>query len=143
MTAQAGAGRVHPAIEEFLRYESPFSLATLRCASEPVVLGTATIATGEFVHIGLGSANREPRTFEEPDRLDIGWDTRRHFAFATASTAASARRRPAWRLKSRSALCYGASRTFGSPDDVRWQQNPRHRGLLSPPVRTGTGAPTG
>ncbi|EWM09881.1 cytochrome P450 107B1 [Kutzneria sp. 744] len=127
------------AIEEFLRYESPFGLATLRYAAEPVVVGDTAIAAGDFVHIGLGAADRDPRVFADPDQLDIGRDAGQHLAFGHGIHRCLGA--PLARLEAEVALDallarFPKLRLAGAPEDVRWQQNPRHRGVLSLPVRT-------
>jgi cytochrome P450 len=69
------------AVEEFLRYESPLSLSTLRYTIEPVEVGDTIIPAGEVVFLALSSANRDPNRFAEPDRLDIRRNAAAHLAF--------------------------------------------------------------
>jgi cytochrome P450 len=69
------------AVEEFLRYESPLSLSTLRYTIEPVEIGDTIIPAGEVVFLALSSANRDPNRFAEPDRLDIRRNAAAHLAF--------------------------------------------------------------
>ncbi|MGN5377318.1 cytochrome P450 [Streptomyces lasalocidi] len=69
------------AVEEFLRYEAPLNLSTLRCTAEAVTVGDTTIPAGELVFIALGSANRDPERFPEPDRLDVTRAASGHVAF--------------------------------------------------------------
>ncbi|HEY1015507.1 MAG TPA: cytochrome P450 [Herpetosiphonaceae bacterium] len=59
------------AVEELLRFESSLQFIG-RLTREDVVLGGARIPAGAFVRLGLGSANRDPEAFAEPDRLDVG-----------------------------------------------------------------------
>jgi cytochrome P450 len=56
--------------EEYLRLFSPTQWL-LRRANEDVVLHGATIPAGELVHVLLGSANRDPRHFTDPDTFDL------------------------------------------------------------------------
>jgi cytochrome P450 len=58
------------AIEEILRYECPVQLVT-RTVSEPVELGGVELQKQEIVIALIGAANRDPKVFENPDRLDI------------------------------------------------------------------------
>jgi cytochrome P450 len=79
--------REHPqaidtAIEEFLRMESSNQLGNRR-ASRDTTLGGVDIATGTYVHICIGAANRDPDQFPDPDRLHIRRQPNRHLAFAT------------------------------------------------------------
>lgn len=69
------------AVEEFLRYEGPVNLATLRCTSQPVELSGVRIPADEFVMVSLASANRDPERYPDPDRLDVRRDTAGHLAF--------------------------------------------------------------
>lgn len=71
---------IESAVEEFLRYESPTQL-TARMASESVEVNGVTIQRGEQVYILLGAANRDPKKFNHPDRLDITRTPNPHLAF--------------------------------------------------------------
>ncbi|MFI6096261.1 cytochrome P450 [Lentzea sp. NPDC051213] len=126
------------AIEEFLRYESPFSVATLRYAGEPLTIEGAEIATGEVVHVGLGAANRDPLAFGEPDRLDITRPAAGHLAFGHGIHRCLGA--PLARLEAEIALRalltrFPDLRLAVPPGEVEWQDNPRHRGLVALPVR--------
>ncbi|MFG2877550.1 cytochrome P450 [Streptomyces sp. NPDC048337] len=69
------------AVEEFLRFESPVYRGTLRVAAEDMELGGCPIPKESFVHLLMGSANRDPEVFENPDELDITRTANRHLAF--------------------------------------------------------------
>src|SRR5437588_2003682 len=58
------------AIEEFLRYDSSVQV-TGRTALEDVTAGGVAVAKGEAVLCLLGSANRDPDVYPDPDRLDV------------------------------------------------------------------------
>jgi len=58
------------AIEELLRYDSSVQL-TSRTALEDVEVGGTLVAKGESVVCLLGSGNRDPAAYPDPDRLDI------------------------------------------------------------------------
>ncbi|WP_374688956.1 cytochrome P450 [Promineifilum sp.] len=68
------------AVDEFLRLHSPIQ-ATTRIAYADVTLGGRLIRRGESVTLLLGSANRDPAAFADPDRLDIARQPNRHLAF--------------------------------------------------------------
>jgi cytochrome P450 len=68
------------AIEEFLRYDSPIQFSG-RLALSELELNGYPIPAGTAVAIGLGSANRDPRQYEDPDRLNIRRTENRHLAF--------------------------------------------------------------
>ncbi len=59
------------AVEELLRFESPLETATARYATAEVRIGNVLIRPGDRVFIGLAAANRDPRQFDDPGRLDI------------------------------------------------------------------------
>jgi cytochrome P450 len=59
------------AVEEVLRTEPPV-VSTMRLASTPCSLGGEPVAAGEMVHLSILAANRDPTTFADPDRFDVG-----------------------------------------------------------------------
>jgi cytochrome P450 len=73
---------IKPAIEEFLRYESPNQLGN-RITTQPVELGGVSMPVGTQITLCIGAANRDPHAFVEPDRLDIGRSPNRHLAFGS------------------------------------------------------------
>jgi cytochrome P450 len=67
--------RAHPgiaamAVEELLRFDSPVQF-NLRTALEPAELVGQPLARGDRIVVLQGAANRDPRRFEDPDRLDL------------------------------------------------------------------------
>jgi cytochrome P450 len=68
------------AVEELLRYDSPVQL-TSRNAAVDVEVGGKTIEAGQHVIFILGSANRDPDVFADPDTLDITRPDVRHLSF--------------------------------------------------------------
>ncbi|MDA0364489.1 MAG: cytochrome P450 [Chloroflexi bacterium] len=72
--------RVDDAIEELLRFDSPVQ-ADQRTAVEAMELHGRQIAPGEQIILLLGAANRDPRHFPEPDRLDLARSDRSHISF--------------------------------------------------------------
>ena len=71
---------IAPAIEELLRYDSPVQIDG-RTALEDVELGGRRIERGQFLMLLIGSANRDPDVFDDPDTLDVRRNARRHIAF--------------------------------------------------------------
>lgn len=67
------AGRSKSAVEELLRFDSPVQLDG-RDAFEDLVIGGEPMAAGDTVITLLGSANRDPARFTDPDRLDLSRD---------------------------------------------------------------------
>jgi cytochrome P450 len=73
--------RLVPAlVEETLRFDGPVQFLT-RVATREVALHGVRIPADARVVVLLGSANRDERRFPEPDRFDVGRDTRGHVAF--------------------------------------------------------------
>jgi len=74
-------GLIDTAVDEFLRFQSPNQLGN-RMTTEQIELHGETIDAGTRIHLCIGAANRDPRQFAEPDRLDIARKPNRHLAFA-------------------------------------------------------------
>jgi len=72
---------IKTAVEEFIRYRSPFMLSTMRWAREDIELGGKLIRSGDQVLISLASVNRDEEAFADPDRLDITRQENNHLAF--------------------------------------------------------------
>jgi cytochrome P450 len=58
------------AVEEVMRH-SPIAVGMLRTAVVDVELAGVTIPAGTLVIANMGSANRDPAVFDEPERFDI------------------------------------------------------------------------
>jgi len=73
---QARELREDPAIavtaaEELLRFDSPAQTGAARFAAVDIELHGETIRAGDKVLLLIGSANRDPDAYPEPDRLDL------------------------------------------------------------------------
>jgi cytochrome P450 len=68
------------AIEECLRYEAP-SPVQARSVTRDVEHHGTKLATGSALVLLNGSANRDERQFEDPDRFDIHRKVQRHLSF--------------------------------------------------------------
>ncbi|WP_433561221.1 cytochrome P450 family protein [Nocardia sp. CA-151230] len=84
--AQLQALRADPeaipaAVEEFLRFDGPVNMSTIRHTAEPVTIAGTDIPEGEFVFVALAAANRDPDRYPAPDALDPARDTTGHLAF--------------------------------------------------------------
>jgi cytochrome P450 len=71
------------AIEELLRYESPLHVASGggRWIAELIVLHGVKLEPGVPVRLLLGSANRDPEFFDDPDTLRLDREAQPHLAF--------------------------------------------------------------
>ena len=67
-------------IEEGLRWLPPFGM-TEKTTTTETTLGGLVFPAGTEVSMVIGSANRDPERFPDPDVFDIDRDTRGHMAF--------------------------------------------------------------
>jgi len=71
---------IRTTIEELLRYDSPVQV-TSRIPREDMEICGRTIPAGQEINTSIGAANRDPKVFHEPDRLDITRSDNRHLSF--------------------------------------------------------------
>jgi len=67
-------------MQEVLRWESPIGTVIRETARDTEIAGVE-LAKGTNVLCHIGSANRDERRFEDPDRLDIDREDKEHIAF--------------------------------------------------------------
>jgi cytochrome P450 len=67
-------------VEEMLRFVAPVQL-TGRVAVEPIEVGGVVVGPGEFAMVLIGSANRDPEAFVDPDTFDVGRADNNHLGF--------------------------------------------------------------
>lgn len=131
---RAQPAMVASAIEEIMRYENPVQI-TYRSATEDAEIGGKQMHEGDLVNSILGSANRDPERYTDPDRFDITRNEGRHLNFGLGIH-----------------FCIGASlvrleaeiafntilRRFPKlqleTESLDWQEHPVFRGLKSLPV---------
>jgi cytochrome P450 len=77
---RADPSLARPALEEMLRYDGSVHIVD-RWAADETGLGGRTFAPGEKIAVIIGSANRDPARFEDPDRFDIERRQDGHLAF--------------------------------------------------------------
>jgi cytochrome P450 len=70
------------AVEEMLRWDSPVQLDSRQPFVDIDIHGVP-VRPGEMVVTVLGAANRDPRTFPDPDRFDVGRDGAPPLSFAS------------------------------------------------------------
>ena len=122
------------AVEELLRREAPVDRTLNRWAATDVELGGRTIGRGELVIAILGSADRDPTRFREPDALEIGREDNKHVAFGRGSHYCLGA--PLARLETEIALAtllrrLPGLRVVGEPDEVEWRPVPLFRSLVA------------
>jgi cytochrome P450 len=72
--------RIDAWIEETLRYDGSSQMVA-RTLTDELTLHDVAIPTGGRVLLLIGSANRDPRVFPDPERYDIGRDTAEMVSF--------------------------------------------------------------
>jgi cytochrome P450 PksS len=125
------------AIEELLRYTSPVEITPPRLTREEVRLASVTIPKGELVAAVLGSANRDPSRFTDPETLDIGRAPNPHLALGqgTHSCLGSSLAQMEGRLALTTLFRrFPGLRLAQPPDTLRWRKILPLRGLRELPV---------
>ena len=76
-------GEVDPAtaVEELLRYDSPLQMFDRWVLEPGVEIAGQPMAVGDRVAMLFGSAQRDPRRFDDPDRFDVGRGDPAHIGF--------------------------------------------------------------
>ncbi|WP_018685454.1 cytochrome P450 family protein [Actinokineospora enzanensis] len=136
----ADPGLMPGAIEEFLRFEGPVNVPTVRHTTAPIELAGMTIPAGDLVLAPLCAANRDPGKFPDPDRIDVTRDTSGHIAFGHGVHycvgAPLARMEGEVALRALLARFPGVSLAV-EPEELRWAHSSTIRGLEALPVRLG------
>ena len=126
--------RIASAIEELLRYDSPVERTLTRWAATDVELDGHTIGRGDLVIAVLGSANRDPDRFPDPDVLDLDRGDTKHVAFGRGSHYCLGA--PLARLETEVALTTLLRRLPGlrlsvSESELAWRPVPLFRSLVA------------
>ncbi|MDT7705746.1 MAG: hypothetical protein QOG20_1353 [Pseudonocardiales bacterium] len=72
---------ISAAVEEALRFDAPLQVSG-RTTTRDVELHGVTIPAGQRVFLIHGSANRDERQFDDPDRFDVFRAPKRHMSFS-------------------------------------------------------------
>ena len=76
----ANPDRLPEAVEELLRFDAPVQVLA-RNTTKPVELHGESLPAGARVLLLWGAANRDPRRYDDPGRLDLGRPVLRHLSF--------------------------------------------------------------
>ncbi|HSL44079.1 MAG TPA: cytochrome P450 [Anaerolineales bacterium] len=131
---QAQPALLASAIEEMLRYDSPVQI-TYRSTLQDATIGGKRICKGDLVNTILGSANRDPERFSEPDQFDITRSQGRHLGFGVGIHFCIGA--PLVRLEAEivfETILRRFPRIRLATETVQWQEHPIFRGLKSLPV---------
>jgi cytochrome P450 len=126
---------VRSAVEEMLRFVCPVQL-TGRVALEDMDVGGAHLAPGEFSMLLIGSANRDPDAFDDPDTFDVTRVDNNHLGFGFGIHHCLGA--PLARLEAQialPALFRRARHLECTTDGLSYKENIVLRGLESLPVR--------
>lgn len=139
-TMTTAPDRLAPAIEEFLRYDSPLGIATVRFTTEPVTYGSTTIPAEQVVMVSIGAANRDPAQYPAPADLDVtrtglspghlAFGHGPHYCLGSALARAEAHTALAGILHRLPDL-----RLDIAPEQLAWRPSRMMRGLSRLPVR--------
>ncbi len=132
-------GRIPDWIEETLRYDTSSQMLA-RTATEDITLHGSTIPAGSRVLLLIGSANRDPLAFADPDRYDLDRDTTRQLVSFGGGTHFCLGSHLA-RLEARIALTELTRQVSGYDIDIRGADRVHSssvRGFASLPVRVET-----
>ena len=77
---RADPSRIPAAVEELLRFDSPVQ-TDFRGALEDCEVSGVPVRRGDNLVLLIGSANRDPAVFADPDRLDVGRSEGSHVSF--------------------------------------------------------------
>ena len=77
---KADPGVAPAAVEELLRYDGPIG-AQVRIVAEEQTLHGKALRGGDRVFLMMNAANRDPRAYEDPDRVDLDRDGVPHLTF--------------------------------------------------------------
>lgn len=77
------SGDVEPssAVEELIRWDAPLQMFERWILADGVEIAGRKIPVGDEIAVLFGSAQRDPRRFDDPDRFDIGRDDAGHIGF--------------------------------------------------------------
>ncbi len=75
-----GGADMNVAVEEMIRFVTPIH-NMCRVATEDYDIAGGTVPKGHQVVLMYGSANRDPRQFDDPERFDIARQANQHIAF--------------------------------------------------------------
>ena len=123
------------AVEELLRYDGPNGVQA-RIVGRDRDMHGKTLRTGERVFIQLNAANRDPRAYADPDRVDLARNGPPHLAFGFGAHICLGF--PLARLEGQIALPAVVARWPGlepARERYEWLNSMVFRGMKAMPVR--------
>jgi len=127
------------AVDEFMRFDPPMEVATIRFTTTELQIGPTTIpGGGEPVILALASANRDRGRYRRPDVVDVRRDASDHLAFGWGPHHCIGAH--LGRLETRVALRQLVGRLESlelavNPSQLAWRPNPHLRRPEQLPIR--------
>ncbi len=131
---QAEPALLAQATEEMLRYDNPVQI-TYRSALADASIGGRLIRKGDLVNTVIGSANRDPERYSEPDCFTITRNEGRHLGFGVGIHFCIGA--PLVRLEAEivfETILRRFPRISLAAETLEWQEHPIFRGLKNLPV---------
>jgi cytochrome P450 len=126
------------AVNELLRYDSGTQTATFRFAASDLAYGDEVIPKGAVVCPVITAAHRDPRHFDEPERLDVTRETDHNLAFGIGTHNCLGQK--VGHMVSTVGITTALSRLSGlrlttDPGELRWRSGLLLRSVYELPVR--------
>ncbi|GAB4123923.1 MAG: cytochrome P450 [Roseiflexaceae bacterium] len=124
---------IDSAVEEILRFDSPVQLFA-RWALEDLTVAGQAIQRGQMIALVIGSANRDPAAFIDPDHFDITRSERRALSFGQGPHYCLGA--PLARVQGQVAIAKLLKRipNLAAPHPPNWNGSPVFRGLKTLPL---------
>src|SRR5215831_15457689 len=132
--------RANLAVEEFLRFVSPVQFSKPRFVRKDTQLGGVRLKKGDKIMAMVAAANMDPKSNEDPEKLDLQRHPNRHLAFGTGIHFCLGYQLA--RVEGKCAL----EALFGrwpklelatQPAEIRWRKRPGLRAIEKLPVLAG------
>jgi cytochrome P450 len=135
--------RIPAFVEEALRWQGPFHMATLRYTTKPMQLAGHDIEPGELMLVSLTAANLDPHQFDAPECFQADRQPNRHIGFGAGIHFCPGA--PLARMEAAIAIDRLLSRypdlaLLSSADELVWRTTSTFRGLVELPVRLQSSA---
>jgi cytochrome P450 len=125
------------AVDELLRYDGPSGVGTFRFSNDEIQVGDKVIPAGQILALSWHSANRDPKRYPDPDRLDVTRKPLGSMAFGHGVHYCIGVPLAKMQIEvalSRLIARYPHLRLAVSPQQLKWENSALLRGLVELPV---------